>query len=53
MVWYCAFCGKYHTALIRRYGVNGWRKRGLPSGKDNVCGKGVVFIALLKNTLGS
>lgn len=51
MFWYCSFCGKYHTALRKRYGLNGWRKRNRPIGKDNVCGRGLLFIKLLKNSL--
>lgn len=53
VVWYCAFCGKYHTKLSKRYDLSGWRKRSNDRGKDSVCGKGLLFIRLLKDSLGS
>ncbi len=45
-LWYCAFCGRYHTVLTKRYDFNGWLQRGEALGKDNMCGKGVLFTAL-------
>lgn len=50
MFWYCAFCGKYHTRLTKRYDFSGWRMKGKTMGRDNLCDKGLLFIVILKNS---
>lgn len=51
MFWYCAFCGRYHTGLTKRYDFSGWRKKGKPDGRDNLCGKGILSVSLLKGSM--
>ncbi len=52
MFWYCAFCGRYHTTLVKQsqfpYSRLGLKRT---DGKDKICNKGLLFIELLKLSL--
>lgn len=49
MFWYCAFCGRYHSNLKKRYRFP-YYKKGIRriDNKDNVCSRGLLFIDLLR-----
>lgn len=51
VIWYCSFCGRYHTGLTKAYDFSGWRRKGKDKSKDNLCGKGLLFISLLKDSM--
>lgn len=51
VIWYCSFCGRYHTGLTKAYDFSGWIRKGKDKSKDNLCGKGLLFISLLKDTV--
>ena len=52
-MWYCAFCGRYHTRLTPAYGFDGWKRPGKTKARDNLCMKGLFYTVLLKDFLGS
>ena len=49
MFWYCAFCGRYHSKLKKRYQFP-YSNKGMRriDHKDNVCSRGLLFIDLLR-----
>lgn len=52
MFWYCVFCGRHHTALVKKYQFP-YSQVGIKrtDRKDNICNKGLLFIELLKLSL--
>lgn len=49
-IWYCAYCGKFHSPLKKAYGFDGWNRKNTSYYKDNLCYKGVVFVTLFRNS---
>ena len=52
-MWYCAYCGKYHTRLTPAYGFDGWKRSGKTKARDSLCMKGLFYTVLLKDHLRS
>lgn len=51
MVWYCAFCGRYHTRAIKAYRFPYTRQKSgvmRTDKKDCLCKKGLLFVELLR-----
>jgi hypothetical protein len=51
-MWYCAYCGRYHTRLTPAYGFDGWKRSGKIKARDSLCMKGLFYTVLLKDFLG-
>lgn len=51
-MWYCAYCGRYHTRLTPAYGFDGWKRSGKIKARDSLCIKGLFYTVLLKDFLG-
>lgn len=50
-IWYCAYCGKFHSPLKKAYGFDGWERKNAGRNMDNLCGRGLVFVTLCKELI--
>ena len=52
-MWYCAFCGRYHTRLTPAYGFDGWKRPGKTKARDKLCMKGLFYTVLMIKLKGT